>query len=112
MRHSFLQLSCAAALATLAMSVQAQYTRPPAAGSPMAGSPTAPSTSTASPVTADADYAAALATCKGLVGAQKADCIRDAKADYDRRVNQLPSGTAAAGGAGHAVAPAQGVKRN
>ena len=111
MKHSFLQLSCAVALAAVAMSTQAQYTAP-AAGAPMAGSPTAPSTPAASPVKTDADYAAALATCKNLVGAARQDCVRDAKTDYDRSVNQMPSGTAAAGAAGHGSAAMGGIKRN
>lgn len=92
MRHSFLQFACAAAIGALAFGAQAaQY-----------GSPAAPSKPTASPEQADADYAAALAKCKGLIGAARADCVRDAKADYDRAVNQIPSGLGAAGGGGGA----------
>jgi hypothetical protein len=110
MKRSFLLLS-AALLGALAMSSQAQYNKPPAAGSAMAGSPASSSATTASPAKNDADYAAALAKCKGLVGAPKADCVRDAKVDYDRAGNQLPSGTAA-GGAGRADAGVGGIKRN
>jgi len=88
MNHSFLQFACAAAIGALSFGVQAaQY-----------GSPAAPSNPTASPVQADADYAAAVAKCKGLIGAARADCVRDARADYDRAVNQIPSGLGAAGG--------------
>ncbi len=90
MKHSFLQFACAAAIGALAFGAQAaQY-----------GSPGAPSKPTASPEQADADYAAALAKCKGLIGASRADCVRDAKAGYDRAVNQIPSGLGAAGGGG------------
>ncbi len=90
MNHSFLQFACAAAIGGLAFGAQAaQY-----------GSPAASSNPTASPVQADADYAAAVAKCKGLIGAARADCVRDARADYDRAVNQLPSGLAAPGGGG------------
>ena len=88
MNHSFLQFACAAAIGALSFGVQAaQY-----------GSPAAPPNPAASPVQVDADYAAAVAKCKGLIGAARADCVRDARADYDRAVNQLPSGLGAAGG--------------
>ena len=88
MNHSFLQFACAAAIGALSFGVQAaQY-----------GSPAAPSNPTASPVQADADYAAALAKCNTLIGETRANCVRDAKADYDRAVNQIPSGLGAAGG--------------
>ncbi len=77
----------------------------------MKHSATGPSTATASPVKSDADYAAALAKCKDLIGATRQDCVRDAKADYDRSVNAMPSGLAA-GGAGRPDAGVGTIKRN
>jgi len=102
MKRTFLQLSCAAALGLLAMGSQAQYASPPspAAGSPAAGSPTAPSTPTKTATRADAEYQANVARCTGLTGNAKGDCLQDARAAYDRAVNQMPSGTGAAGGGG------------
>jgi hypothetical protein len=102
MKHAFLHLSCAAALGLLAMSSQAQYAAPasPAAGSPSAGSPTSPSTATKTASQTDADYAANAAKCNRLTGLAKSDCMQDARAMYDRAVNQTPSGTGAAGGGG------------
>jgi hypothetical protein len=112
MNRTFLQLSCAAAFGLLAMASQAQYNSPQtsAAGSPTAGSTTT-STPTKTPTRADAEYQANVARCSGLTGNAKGDCLQDAKAAYDRATNQLPSGTAAAGGAsvGSSTTP---VKRN
>jgi hypothetical protein len=102
MKHAFLQFACAAAIGVLAIGVQAaQY-----------GSPAAPSNPTASPVQADADYAAAVAKCKGLIGASRADCVRDAKADYDRAVNQIPSGLGTAGGGAGAAGGGSSVSKH
>jgi len=113
MKRAFLKLSCAAALGLLAAGAQAQYGTPasPAAGSPSAGLPPPPSTTSKSATQADADYAANVAKCNRLRGPVKNDCMQDAKTAYDRSVNQMPSGTAAAGGAG---TPSTGVpvKRN
>ena len=101
MKRTFLQLSCAAALGLLAMSSQAQYGTAPSAtaGSPTAGSPTTASTPSKTATRADAEYQANVARCSGLTGNAKGDCLQDAKAAYDRATNQMPSGTAAAGGA-------------
>jgi len=113
MKRAFLQLSCAVALGLLAVGAQAQYGTPPspATGSPSAGPPPAPSMTAKSPTQTDADYAANVAKCNRLTGPARNDCMQDAKAAYDRAVNQTPSGTAAAGGAG---TPNTGVpvKRN
>lgn len=113
MKRTFLQLSCAAALGLLAISSQAQYGSPPspAAGSPAAGNPTTASSPTKTPTRADAEYQANVARCSGLTGSAKGDCLQDAKAAYDRAVNQMPSGMGASGGAsvGSSTAP---VKRN
>lgn len=55
----------------------------------------------------DADYAAAVARCNRLIGAAKGDCLRDAKADYDRATNEMPSGMGAAeGSSSHRGGPA------
>lgn len=94
MKHSFLQWACAISVGALAMGAYAQY------GNSPAGAPTAPSTATARPAQTDADYGRDVARCNQLVGASRADCMRDAKAAYDRRVNEMPSGTAAASGGG------------
>jgi hypothetical protein len=113
MKRAFLQLSCATALGLLAVGAQAQYGTPasPAAGSPSAGSPAVASTTSKSPTQVDADYAANVARCNQLAGLARSDCMQDARAAYDRSVNQMPSGTGAAGGAG---TPSTGVpvKRN
>ncbi len=101
MKHSFLQFVCAAAIGALAFGAQAAQN----------GSPDAPSKPTASPEQADAD-AAALAKCKGLIGASRADCVRDAKADYDRAVNQIPSGLGAAGGGAGAAGGASSISKH
>ncbi len=100
MKHSFLQLACLVAIGAFAVGAQAQY-----------GSPAARSNPGASPNKADTDYAAALAKCKTLIGETRADCVRSAKADYDRANGELPSGLGASGG-GKADAPAGGAKRN
>lgn len=113
MKHAFLKLSCAAAFSFLAVTAQAQYGPPPspAAGSPSAAPPPAPTMAGKTATQADADYAANVAKCNRLTGPAKNDCMQDAKTAYDRSVNQMSSGTAAAGGA---LTPNTGVpvKRN
>lgn len=113
MKRAFLRLSFAAAFGLLAIGAQAQYGTPasPAAGSPSAGPPPAPSSAPKSATQSDAEYAANVAKCNRLTGLARSDCMQDAKAAYDRTVNQMSSGTAAGGGGG---TPNTGVpvKRN
>jgi hypothetical protein len=93
MKHAFLAWACAAAAGALTLSAHAQY-----GGAPVAGAPMTPS---ATPTQVDADYGRNVARCDRLAGAARADCLRKAKADYDRAVNQLPSGLGASGGGGN-----------
>ena len=95
MKHSLLSFACAAAMGALAISAHAQY-----GNVTRAGAPTAPSTPSAQPTQTDAAYGRDMARCSRLVGASRADCMHDAQAANDRRVSEMPSGTATAGGGG------------
>ena len=97
MRHSLLQLACAAAIGALALSAQAQYSAPTPAttqpASPAATAPATPSMGTDVKGQAEADYKAALAKCNALTGDAKANCLNDAKAARDRAAGPTSDAT-------------------
>jgi hypothetical protein len=73
MNRSVTQLACAAALGVLAAAAQAQTTNPSS------------TTSSADfKAQADASYTAAKSVCEGQVGTARLNCLRNAKADYER----------------------------
>ena len=100
MRHSLLQLACAAAIGALALSAQAQYSAPTPAATQPASPSAAPSTSSKmnpdAAKQADADFQAAQAKCNALTGDAKTTCLNDAKAAYDRALGQTTTDAQAA----------------
>jgi|SRR5215472_2026677 len=99
MKRSLIQLACAAAIGVLVSSAQAVTTT----------TATPPPTASADlKAQADSSYAAAKSICEAKVGTAKRDCLRNAKADYNRwlRTGEVDDSTATvssgtgAGGAG------------
>jgi hypothetical protein len=73
MNRSVIQIACAAAFGVLAAAAQAQTTS------------ASPATSDADlKAQADASYAAAKSVCEKQGGTSKLNCLRNAKADYER----------------------------
>jgi hypothetical protein len=105
MKHSFLQVACAAAIGALAIVAQAQNGSPAAPSKPNA-SPASPSNPAASRTDTDP-----VAKCNELKGAVRIDCLSNAKRNSDHAVNEMPAGVAAAGAAG-ATTSTRGFKNN
>jgi hypothetical protein len=105
MRHSFLQVACAAAIGAVAVGAQAQYSSPAAPSKPTA-SPASPSNPAASGTDTDP-----VAKCNELRGAVRIDCLSNAKLNSDHTVNEMPAGVGAAGAAS-ATTSTRGFKNN
>ena len=117
MRHSLLQLACAAAIGALALSAQAQYSAPAPAAQPASPSASAPKMTADAKTQADSAFETAQAKCNALSGDAKTTCLNDAKAARDRATGQEggPSADvpAAAPGAGPAASgSSQGSQGN
>jgi hypothetical protein len=87
MKRSLIQLACAAAIGVLASGAQAVTTTtstPP------------PSASADLKAQADSSYEAAKSICEGKLGTAKRECLRNAKADYNRwlRTGEVDDSTA------------------
>ena len=95
MNRFVVQFACAAAIGVLAAAAQAQPASPSSAAS-----------SADLKAQADASYAAAKSICEGQGGTARLNCLRNAKADYERwlRTGEVdtstPPGMAATGARG------------
>src|SRR5438128_1930597 len=83
MKLSMRELICAAALGTLALGAHAEMT---------GASKTTGAADTDMRAQADADYKAAKAACDAKTGTDKANCLKNAKASYDRSLSGLKAG--------------------
>jgi len=83
MKLSMRELICAAALGTLALGAHAEMT---------GASKTTGAAGTDMRAQADADYKAAKAACDAKTGTDKANCLKNAKASYDRSLSGLKAG--------------------
>jgi len=108
MNRSVMQLACAAAIGVLAAAAQAQTT----SSSPAVSSEELKAQ-------ADASYAAAKSICEKQGGTAKLNCLRNAKADYERWLKtgevdtSTPTGIATSGtkGAGSQTANSMAGKQ-
>lgn len=108
MTQSLLQralwLGCAATIAAaLSAAAQAQYgsLATPAApqAAPSMSTPATPAAGTNARAQADQNYQAALSACEAKPGNDRTDCIRNAKADYDRTIAELSGSNLSSQGA-------------